>query len=198
MSMFYELMMKKKGMPSNYELVDYIQADGTQWINTGVGKDLTHTYRFKGKVNFQDVTNRQLFGAQGGTYFGVVSGYYQITQASLGHTTLTAPLNTDIDFDVTFDLPNNKYSYTINGTTATNVNSDFPFTNVGKFYLFNIGDNLSFPCKCKLYGFELYDNNKLVRNFIPVYDTLTNKYGMWESVQGKFYGNNGTGDFTGA
>jgi regulation of enolase protein 1 (concanavalin A-like superfamily) len=191
-------MMRNKGIPSIYKVVDWIQSTGTQWINTDIGKDLTHNYRFVGKFNWQDVTNRQVFGAQGGTYFGVVNGYYQVTQASTGNTGKVAPINTDIDFDVTFYLPTQKVSYIFNDISKFNENSDFTYTNVGKFYLFNLGNNLTFPSKCKLYYCKLFDNDTLVRNFIPVYDTITQKYGMWESVQRKFYGNDGTGDFGGS
>ena len=50
------------------------------------------------------------------------------------------------------------------------------------------------PGKIKIYYFKIYDNDVLVRDFIPVLDN----YGtpcMYDKVERKFYYNAGTGDF---
>ena len=50
----------------------------------------------------------------------------------------------------------------------------------------------------KLYDCKITnDNNSIVGNFIPVYDTVTQKYGMYDKVSQTFKGNLGTGNFTG-
>lgn len=45
-----------------------------------------------------------------------------------------------------------------------------------------------------IYSFKVYDNDVLVRDFIPV-KTLENQIGLWDLVEDKFYGNAGTGTF---
>ncbi|MBO5696253.1 MAG: hypothetical protein J6S06_01950, partial [Alphaproteobacteria bacterium] len=55
--------------------------------------------------------------------------------------------------------------------------------------------------KLKIYYFKVYDNGKLVRNFVPVRQgAVINEFvvpsnGMWDIVEQKFYPNAGTGNF---
>ena len=49
--------------------------------------------------------------------------------------------------------------------------------------------------KIKIYYFQFYDNDTLVRNFIPVLDS-DGVPCMYDLVEGKFYYNAGTGGFT--
>ena len=50
----------------------------------------------------------------------------------------------------------------------------------------------------KLYYLKILVDGNLVRSFVPVFDTTTGKYGLYDLVGRQFYGNAGTGDFTGA
>ncbi|MFQ6778214.1 MAG: hypothetical protein ACLRFI_02880 [Alphaproteobacteria bacterium] len=46
-----------------------------------------------------------------------------------------------------------------------------------------------------IYKFTMKENNILVRDFIPVRRVFDGKIGMYDRVENKFYGNNGTGEF---
>ena len=46
-----------------------------------------------------------------------------------------------------------------------------------------------------LYGGKIYDNNILVRNFVPCYRKADNAIGLYDIVNKQFYDNNGTGRF---
>ena len=49
-----------------------------------------------------------------------------------------------------------------------------------------------------IYYFKIIDNGVLVRDFVPVYDTITQKYGLYDLVGSQFYGTeNPNVDFTG-
>jgi len=198
MSMFYELMMKKKGIPSRYQEVEYIESTGTQWIDTGIVPSAT--IQFVCDVEFTDIlvgrvgTIKSIPGKNYANrhYFGVLSSRFIGANGNIyNHSITNANTNRHI-----FSLDNKGLSidnvlvYSHTGEYETNLS----------FYLFACNDNGSanYYSKVKIYNSQIYDNNRLVRNFIPVYDTLTNKYGIWESVQGKFCGNAGTGDFIGA
>lgn len=199
MSMFYELMMRKKGMPSRYQKVEYIESTGTQYIDTGVY--LTGDSRVKIKFQLTNTTYKgeRIFGSQfpnetfrfgtGGDVTWRV-GYWDSTSVSLSTPSPALNVLYEIDFNKTEFYLNNNLIHTF-------TKKDFTATHTA--YLFNVHytNNTDFVV-AKVYSCQIYDNNRLVRNFIPVYDTLTNKYGMWESVQGKFYGNAGTGDFKGS
>lgn len=49
----------------------------------------------------------------------------------------------------------------------------------------------------RIYSCKLKQNNILVRDFVPVKDVVDNVYGMFDRVTETFYGNAGTGAFTG-
>lgn len=62
-------------------------------------------------------------------------------------------------------------------------------------YSLNSGSNGTMG---KLWPVKIYSpTGKLVRNFVPCMNP-NGEYGMWDKVEGKFYGNCGTGAFTGA
>ena len=47
----------------------------------------------------------------------------------------------------------------------------------------------------KLYYFEMYDNDILIRHYIPCYRKSDGKIGLYDIVEGKFYTNEGEGEF---
>lgn len=47
----------------------------------------------------------------------------------------------------------------------------------------------------ELYGCEIYDGDTLIRNFIP--DYRNGEYGLYDTINKKFYGNDGGGAFSG-
>ena len=199
MSMFHELMMRKKGMPSRYQEVEYIESTGTQYIDTGyIAKKNTV---FEVDCAFTDLSagrNGSLWASGNDSrryYFGVLSSKFIGANSTLyNHNIQDA------------DTQRHKFAIKQDGIYIDDINvysSSAVYGYTAKIYLFAINDTgmtsgVNYYCKQKMYGSKIWDNGTLVRNFIPVYDTLTNKYGMWESVQGKFYGNDGTGDFAGA
>ena len=66
----------------------------------------------------------------------------------------------------------------------------FLFTTGGPNYNKQIG-------KERIYYFTIKDDGTLVRDFVPVLDTFDNKYGLYDIVEGKFYGNISSGTFAG-
>ena len=46
----------------------------------------------------------------------------------------------------------------------------------------------------RLYAFKMYDNNVLVRDFVPCYEKTTGKVGLYDVVNDRFYGNLASGD----
>jgi hypothetical protein len=85
-----------------------------------------------------------------------------------------------------------KTSYAINDTAST-------FTCDYNLFLFGVNQAGSYAATMtgKLYSCQIYDNNSLVRDYIPAILKATSKYGLWDKVNGVFYTSpNGT-DFTG-
>ena len=194
MSSFYQLMMKKKGMPSRYQEVEYIESTGTQYIDTKLIPNAS--MELICDVAFTDLSVGR-FGAISTDskrfYFGVDNSYFiGANSTAYNHTIMSADTNKH-----NFKL--NDDGLYIDDTLVYSHSGSYPSeTTARTIFLFRANSSASYFAKAKGYSSIIKQNGKVIRNFIPVYDTLTNKYGMWESVQGKFYGNDGTGDFAGA
>lgn len=66
------------------------------------------------------------------------------------------------------------------------------------YYLFakndHDDDSTNYPSKFKMNYCKIYDNNVLIRNFIPCYRKYDNKPGLYDTVNNEFYTNQGNGD----
>jgi hypothetical protein len=51
------------------------------------------------------------------------------------------------------------------------------------------------PKKLNIYSAKIYDNDIIVRDYIPVRMKESNEVGLWDKVHSKFYGNAGTDVF---
>ena len=66
-------------------------------------------------------------------------------------------------------------------------------------YLFDIcqyGERINRGTKMKLYSCKFYDDDTLIRNYIPCYRKSDNEIGMYDLVSNTFFTNAGTGTFT--
>lgn len=94
-------------------------------------------------------------------------------------------------------INNNKYELYINDVKEKEVAiQDFSYT--ANLYLFGFYMNGSVTtrgAKFRFYKCKIYDDDILIRDFIPVKRKVDNVIGMYDLVEGKFYGNNGTGTF---
>lgn len=86
---------------------------------------------------------------------------------------------------------NNEIILSINNTSTINL------TNPNSIYIFsrNIGAEPSYLSKIKFISFKIYENDILVRNFVPAKDS-DGAIVLYEKIQNKFYYNLGTGTFT--
>jgi len=82
-----------------------------------------------------------------------------------------------------------------NGSVYKKSVSNSPYVITANIYLFgrNYGGTPE-PSKTRIYFCKLYDNNTLVRDFIPVLDSAGIPC-MYDRVEDKFYYNSGTGNF---
>lgn len=175
---------------------------GTRWINnggtganidTGIVRYVAHTYKFAGLMNYSAVTSRQLNGAQGYVYFGVVNNGYQIGQGGNDVALTGAVANANINFEVTFYCTENKVSAIVNGVSYNgNVTySDSP--SGAHLFLFSLNDNV-LPSNCKISHFEIWQDGVKIRDYVPYIKNSQN--GVLDLVNGIFYQNAGTGSFT--
>lgn len=187
-------------LPEGYTLLDYIQSSGTQYLNTNYKPN--HNTRIVMDADLLDYSTN----TYGNSFFGVRSSgnanaflvicgkgespsWTIMYGDASGNVTLTALGRHSIDL--------NKNVCTIDGKavtlTASTFNSDYPC------YLFtdnrtgsaNTGNN----ARMKLYSCQIYDNDSLVRDYVPCINP-DGEVGMYDLVTAEFYPNVGAGEFT--
>lgn len=159
--------------------IEYLEATGTQYINTNIlASDIS-------KV----ITDFQFTETVANTESQIMAVWIDSNNCMQAGTNGT-----------TF-MPNDRgttYSQSSNVLARTIATSTPVGTPNYAIYLFgqNQAGTLYWPSKAKIYSCQIYKNNVLVRDFIPI-KTTTNIYGLWDKVNKIFYSNAGTGTFTG-
>lgn len=210
-------------LPQPYQRVQYIQSSGTQYINTNYYWTTENT-KIEADIEVtSNSSNQSLWGneeyySSSGRYFGGVphgrDGSYSYYIGTGGKAGFSVDLNSRNYIEV-FTTSDNKYSIkknnvaivtnnNIGSTFLTHDNASTITDNSGKIYIFcnhNSGTNGANDKGTqniggmKLYSFKMYDNNQLVRWFVPCYRKSDNIVGLFDIVEKKFYNNSGNENF---
>ena len=181
-------------LPSGYTELEYIQSSGTQYINTGFKPNQDTRVVTKFDMTQTDTAWRKLWGSGSGSYnldFALWNDGTTKLQSYYGTKTNNAVSITDMSLNV--DANKNIWEYS--GETITFDKNNF--TCAYSMYIFNVNkDNSSeyLPGMMKLYLFKIYDNDVLVRDFIPCKNP-SGAIGLYDSVNNQFYQNVGSGTF---
>ena len=197
----WSLEQHEAPLPAGYTQVEYIQSTGTQYIN------LDYTLHKEQKaiirLEFTDLGNQAIFGTYSGNYieaFGL-SGQskWEYRDAKSGWVSSSTTAVVDTLYDAELYYGSTSQYLKVNGTTVLESTAAHT-TNVSSVPAFLLSRNSSgsqnYSAKAKLYSFKLYDGDTLVRDMVPCINDSTDKAGMYDLVNGVFYGNEGTGDFT--
>lgn len=186
------------GGTSPFKWLDYIETSGTQYIDTG----------FKHNNNTRVVTAIQLteqptaivwvfdgrhanFSCRKGVLF-----QYGISDKWVGDYSNSQRLQFSAGVMDKLLIDFNKNVCTINGEIQTFNVETFQSSYNLLLLAANTGGTVGGIAKAKLWETQIYDNGTLIRHFKPC--QIGNDIGMWDIVGNKFYGNAGTGSFTGA
>ena len=182
---------------NTYMQLEYIQAAGAGYFDTGYIPN--NTTSIKAKFMLLSVSgDNMLFG-------GGLSYMSRCVEAYLANSSLEYNYNGVYYAGYTFaygdilelDWRQNVINYVVNDTTHSTVTAKIStFSAPYTMYIFNInrGTGKVYPFTGRLYYFQIYDGDTLVRNFIPVLDPDGTAC-MYDLVEQKYYYNAGTGDF---
>ena len=171
--------------------LEYIQSSGTQYIDTGL----------KPTQNYSITIKCQSTGTSNNTYAGCDTNWRNtgffigVNVFEFGNVRTTSIQNYgENPIILTLD----KTGGYKDGVKTWNNASTATFQTVSNLTLFALNRNGTIQeyLTGKIYSCKIYDNDTLVRDFIPV-KTTTNIYGLWDKVNKVFYKNAGTGTFTG-
>ena len=187
-------------IPSGYTVLEYIEATGTQYIDTGLtssdkitGIDAHH---YKTSAD----NNQILFGMYTGSSYGYSYMDYREGASTWQMAWYGTVINSNVpvavgDIKSSLRVDGLNFTYTINGTSVSGTSQGSPYGST-HFYLFadNSAGNPIYHMKTRLYSFKVWTSGSLARNFVP----CTNPdgvVGLYDTVTKMFYSNSGTGEF---
>ncbi|MBP5177411.1 MAG: tyrosine-protein phosphatase, partial [Clostridia bacterium] len=181
----------------DYTVVEYIQSSGTQYIDTGFTPNSnTRVVAEIDLVTVSDVISHIAFSATPGVRS---KEYGFLTNGS----DYVSRYGDDIYLEA-FSYPNKPFVVDMD-KNVLKIDGETVYTHEQKefacgctMYIFTCNKNGSSyrPSSMKLYSMKIYDNGVLVRDFVPCYRNSDNKVGLYDKVNGVFYTNIGTGEFT--
>ncbi|MBQ7245179.1 MAG: hypothetical protein IJS34_02300 [Alphaproteobacteria bacterium] len=182
-------------LPAGYTELEYIESTGTQYIDTEVG--LNAANKITGKISF--VTLNTLSYIAGGRLSNSVAVGYALYAASHSGFTMyntTWPnqgvnisANQILEFETV--MKSGQQSFIVNGDTIVTGNKTISLDS-NNIYLFGL--RTEYMAIAKVYSLKIYDNNTLVRDFVPAKNS-SGVVGMYDTVSGTFFTNAGTGEF---
>lgn len=187
------------GLPVGYTLLEYIEGSGTQYINTGVvgrsGLEAELEWEFTSIGS-----NNAILASRHGSGVRIFLAYHTTIwiygYSSAVSSSVTA--ETGVKYSIYCKLYNGEQLLAIDGTTvASGTTASNYYSDALALFANNYKGSGNNMASGKLYSCKIKAGGVLVRDFVPVINP-DGEYGLWDKVGEKFYGNIGTGVFTGA
>ena len=182
-----------------YTFVDYIESDGKCYIDTGFIPNQDTRVISKAKLEHNS-GNEFLFGARSAIASNTYA-YSNYTSSKCRTHYNKTYLDFDLEHDTTFTVDKNKNITTINdGINNGVIEHEYAiFTCPVSMYLFCVNNNgaANSHSTASIYSMQIYDNDVLIRDFIPVYHNILGEYGLYDRVNDIYYPNKGSGTLTG-
>lgn len=201
-----KLVGKKKQI---YHEVEFIQSAGTQYIDIGITYNSENKYTFELDGNFVNTNNDQYFGWNAGGLIGIEmrssSDMYKEKWSdgnrpsqyvlATTRTSVTQTINSGTASSTTTELDNGTNTDILSRAHGSLGN----YAGNNSYPLFAYRESLSVSSlrytNLRLYSFKAYVNDELVRDFVPCYRIEDDVIGLYDTVTGTFYVNQGTGTF---
>ncbi len=187
-------------LPKGYSELEYIESTGTQWIDTGVAGSNQACFEIdfltKSVVGPSNMDFGTILGAFTSASTRINLGTWNSSQATTGGEMCWGSGNYN-----PYITSNKRIQISVMSTTLTTPNGtqsvgSQTFTSgstIGVFARNNNGTADQFS-KTQLYSLKMYNGSTLIRDFVPCKNE-SGQIGLYDVVNGRFYGNNGTGAF---
>lgn len=182
------------GWKSLYTQLQYIESTGTQWIDTGFISNQDSGYEIKFMASEGMTGACGIYGARtSATANSFLLAAWKDNNALFTdyNSYVSGRIRIKYDNDIHI-FKANKNEIIMDGNKSI-TNNYTSFTSGKSSYIFKVNGGLS-ASKVKVYYLKVYDNNELVRDFIPILDEDDNPC-LYDKVEGKYYYNQGTGEF---
>ena len=192
----------KSVLPANYKELEYIESTGTQYINTNFRPKSDEKYKFRADFKLIDL-EKEIQSVMGNDTFDIrvdQNGFFNGNEESAYIAVNRADLAIEI-------IPNNgKWikKIFVNEEIYAQKESNWWYNDYIAIFT-NLAYKQQRISKAKVYSAKIWNKDNLIRNFIPCYSTTTvtnangaqkpaNTKGLYDTAEGKFYTNQGSGD----
>lgn len=189
------MMHRGPVLPPGARWVEYLESTGTQWIDTGYKPNTnTRTVGLCRINSFVGSNADYVFGVFSspnnyGFNIGSARQYFNVPWGSgvgIPLYGLIPQTNKDYKFDIS------KTGYLIDDQSYGDISVESVNSTINMYLFWSNGTSAS-GMNGRLYYTKIYDNNILVRDFVPVRVGTTGY--LYDRVSGKLFGNQGSGDF---
>lgn len=189
-------------LPNSYKKLKYIQATGTQYINTGVTATANTTAKYKYSIDQILTYGPHVLSGQS-WYFPMVrgtttGGTFVVNRGGNEVGSSAIAPKTGVIYEVDASFINNKV--TVNGVEYGTYSMGNVSVDTAALHLMTYGGSpgdSQFTMSGKLYYCQIYESGTLIRDFIPAMRTSDSAVGLYDQANGVFYTNEGSGSFTG-
>ena len=188
------------GVSTTYTPIEYIQSNGGQWIDTGFVPDSNTKIEIQVKftTNYQQIlwSSRDWEGVSAVRAYNTFFFLTNRTQARCDYDTNGTAFNYAPSVDTLLTYIQDKNVLKEGSTTLyTATAATFSMTDSMILFAGNYFDGVYNFASVKMYYCKIWDNDTLVRDFIPVIGSDGIPC-LWDKIQGKAYYNEGYDGFS--
>ena len=197
-----------KLLPDEYQQVEYIEGTGTQWIDTGINANNNLSVKIEFEASLIKNAYSGFFGARTGMHFESFCIWLNEGNFRFDYGNVIRNVSGGLEIDKRYVLLWDKDKIYLNDDLKTSLNlTEFSSTQTITVFAIKSGNLVDDrQANYKLYNLTISNSEKMLCNFIPCYSTTSvvdvdgkecpsGTIGMYDTVEGKFYTNQGTGDF---
>lgn len=187
-------------LPDTYQRVEYIKTTGTQYIDTGL--TINQVDEMNTNIIIDSIPEEISFlGTRSNSNYNNFlkyneNGFYLQYNTSSSLSTITPEVNKE--YEIRTVLKEDSQKMYINNDLSIQTINATPYSDSNTMYLFST-NNTSGGAQTFFYGktknVQLYKDRELVLNLVPCYRKSDSVVGMYDTVNGAFYTNQGTGSF---
>lgn len=177
-------ILLKDGLPNGYKKLEFIRNASTAYIDVGIQPKYTFDYEIKARAFTGNVVMGMTYKGDSKSFrfFTIPNPYY----LDVGNKRIilrnshsaTKPYHVAFgnyylkDLDENTEVKGDTFDEKMNGTLFSS----------NLYLLYGYGNVQGY-----VYLFKIWDNGKLIRNFVPCRHISDNKVGLYDLVEGKFY-----------
>lgn len=176
--------------------LEYIESDGTQWIDTEIAPNNSTGVLLEASVPNASKENR-LIGVKDSDNLGFSIGANSGKVSFSFGNAISPKSDWNISNNTKFTA---KLNYLGDRKAVANTGSEFALSTLSSglsetMILFGQHNNGISTSISRIYNCKISDDETLVRDFIPAIRNKDNAIGMFDNITGMFFTNTGSGDF---